>query len=469
MFDTAEPLNNSSETQPSNISPEAEKPSPTKRWQLLATGAALRLKSVAKSKTLWWGMAFGVTATVSATLGSAFGLFAPLPFVAPEYQTRSLTDILQKFAVHPMTRPVNILVMGIDLVPDAPPDSSAGLNGRSDTMLLLRLDPRNHSVTMLSIPRDTRVNNPFLSIDKINQANVDGGAALAAEIVKDTLDGVEIDRYVRVTTEAFRQLVDLVGGVEVYVPQKMQYVDETQHLKIDLQPGLQTLNGEQAEQFARFRHDQKGDIGRVQRQQLLIKALRQHLINASILPQLPQMMKVIQKYVDTNVSWEEMLSLANFSLQLDKSDIKMVMLPGRFSQPREYGPLSYWVMDEAARDRVMHDFFGLEVNQIASNTNKSENSLRIAIQNASGQPNITHRVADYLKSLGFRNTYFSRDYPETQNTTQIIVQTGDIKAAEKLQLSLRIGKIESASVGEINSDITLRVGADWTPPNLSEF
>lgn len=469
-MDSAEPINNGSESQSANFPSETGKTSPVQRWQILKNGAVKRIQSAAKNQSFLWGLAFGVTTAVATSLGITFGMFAPLPFVAPEHQTRSLTDIIQKFAVHKMTRPVNILVMGVDRVPDAPTDSPAGLNGRSDTLLLLRLDPSDNSVKMLSIPRDTHVDNPFLSIDKINQANADGGAALAAEVVSSTLDGVQIDRYVRVTTEAFRQLVDLVGGVEVFVPIKMHYKDVTQRLEINLEPGLQTLNGEQAEQFARFRQDENGDIGRVQRQQLLLKAVRQRLTNPSILPRLPQIMSVMKNYVDTNINWEEMLALAKFGLNLQQTDIKMVMLPGRFSEIGEFGGRSYWVVDGEKRDRIMQEYFGVEVKQIATeNDNNPETSVRIAIQNASGQPNISNSATEYLRKLGFRNIYVIRDWPETQTTTQIIVQKGDLKAAEKLQSALGIGNIEPASIGDIKSDLTLRIGEDWTPSTAAKF
>lgn len=470
MFDTAEPINNGSESQSGNFPSKTEKTSPVQQWQSLKTSLVKRIQSSAKIPTFFWGLAFGVTATVATSLGITLGIFAPLPFVGSEQQTRSLTDIIQKFAVYKMTRPVNILVMGVDRVPDAPKDSPAGLNGRSDTLLLLRLDPSDSSVKMLSIPRDTHVNNPFLSIDKINQANADGGAALAADVVSSTLDGVKIDRYVRVTTEAFRKLVDLVGGVEVFVPKKMHYKDVTQRLEINLEPGLQTLNGEQAEQFVRFRQDENGDIGRVQRQQLLLKAVRQRLTNPSILPRLPEMMSVMKNYVDTNINWEEMLALANFGLNLQQTDIKMVMLPGRFSQMGEFDGRSYWVVDEEKRDRLMQQYFGVEVKEIAKETeNDSTTSVRIAIQNASGQSNMSNHAAAYLRKLGFRNIYLVRDWPDTQTKTQIIVQKGDLKAAEKLQSALGMGTIEPASIGDIESDLTLRVGEDWTPSTAANF
>jgi anionic cell wall polymer biosynthesis LytR-Cps2A-Psr (LCP) family protein len=132
---------------------------------------------------------------------------------------------------------------------------------------------------------------------------------------------VPIDRYVRVGTGAFEELVDLVGGVQIYVPKRMVYTDHSQGLYIDLQAGWQTLNGDQAEQFARFRGDAQGDIGRVQRQQMLLKALRERFTSPRIIPRLPQIIRVMLRYVDTNLSLEEVLALATFSLELDSDSL----------------------------------------------------------------------------------------------------------------------------------------------------
>lgn len=431
-----------------------------------------RRSSVAR--WLFWSLVLFLTTTISATLGATLALVTPLSTaicppprcVAQDKQERSLVDLWRDAFLYRLTRPVNILVMGIDRVPNTPAHSSASFNGRSDTMLLLRVDPSDNSVKVLSIPRDTQVDSPELTIQKINQANADGGPALAARIVSSTLNDVPIDRYVRVTTDAFRELVDLVGGVEVFVPYPMRYVDKTQQLDISLDPGWQLLDGEQAEKFARFRHDKYGDIGRVQRQQVLLKALRQRLVSPAILPRLPQMLRVMQKYVDTNISLEEMLALANFGMKLDRADIQMVMLPGHFSDTRQSA--SYWILDRTGRDRVMRDYFAIDSNDIARETNRSQDNIRIAVQNASGEQNMSRRVAQYLKTLGFHNIYLVQDWPDQERQTQIIVQQGDIEAAKRLQDKLGLGNIEPASTGDIESDITLRIGEDW-PSYLAGF
>lgn len=410
----------------------------------------------------FWGAVFTVTATVSATIGATLALMTPLsPLISQHSPTKQKEDWWRHDFQYRLARPVNILVMGIDRVLDAPDNSEAVFQGHSDTMLLLRVDPRDRAVKMLSIPRDTRVESPSLSIKKINQANADGGAQLAAKVVSNTFNNVAVDRYVRITTGAFRELVDLVGGIEVFVPEPMSYVDNTQNLKIDLQQGWQTLNGEQAEQFARYRRE-NGDIARIQRQQVLLKALRQRLQTPTVLTRVPQLIRVMQKYVDTNLSLEEMLALASFALKLEPDDFKMVLLPGRFSKPSEYSA-SYWIMDSAAKDRIMSEYFDqrLPVN-VATEVNRTPTKLRIAIQNASGEPQLTQRLAQELREKGFESVYTINPWPDLQRETQIIVNKGDTKAAIALKRAIGLGKVEAISTGDLGSDLTIRLGQDWT-------
>ena len=414
-----------------------------------------------------WGSAFVLTATISAALGAALALFTPLsPFIAPLTQGLGTKgDLWGRGFQYKIARPVNVLVMGIDRVPEAPQNSTEVFAGRSDTMLLLRLDPKDNSVRMLSIPRDTQVNIPGVGLAKINDANVEGGAALAARVVSRTLNDVPIDRYVRVTTEAFRELVDLVGGIEVFVPYPMKYTDVTQNLNINLEQGWQTLNGDQAEQFARFRKDQNGDIGRVQRQQALLKALRQRLASPTVLSRLPQVIQVMQQYVDTNLSLEELLAIAGFGLKLQQDDFKMVLLPGRFSDRKEFIG-SYWLIDSSRRDRVMREYFQQNPAWTASEPHSSSEGVRIAIQNATDDPQLSQRIARYLASKNFRNVYIVKRWTDRQPQTQIIVQQGDLEAAAALKKVLGLGRVEASSTGDIESDLTIRLGEDWLERNL---
>ncbi|MBD0308435.1 MAG: LCP family protein, partial [Microcoleus sp. T1-bin1] len=365
-----------------------------------------------------------------------------------------------------LSRPVNILILGIDRVPEAAANSPKIFEGRSDTILLLHLDPRDKSISLLSVPRDTQVEVPGIPFSKISEANARGGPALATRLVSSMLNNTRIERYVRVSSSAFRELVDLLGGVEVFVPRAMSYTDTAQKLKINLAQGWQTLNGEQAEQFARFRNDGLGDIGRIQRQQSLIQAIRNRLASPSVFVRLPQIVRLMQKYVDTNLNYEEILTLANFGLQLERDTFKMVMLPG--SSSSKQGDLrTYWILDKVGVDRIITQYLNPGVPDFAQGRlrNPSESvlpkNLKIAVQNASSKPTTAKTVAEFLRKKGFFNVSVVQDSPQKQRQSQIIVQQGDLEAANLLQKALGSGKIEASSTGEINSDLTLRVGEDW--------
>jgi polyisoprenyl-teichoic acid--peptidoglycan teichoic acid transferase len=405
--------------------------------------------------------AIAVATSASIALGLTAALMVPLPVGLVAKDKDGGSNLWQVGLGYHVGRPVNILLMGIDLAAGAKPDTSDSFDGNSDTMLLLRVDPVADQVSLLSIPRDTQVELPGMGTSKINAANAEGGPKLAAQTVSATLNGVQIDRYVRVSTAAFRELVDLLGGVEVYVPKRMQYEDKTQKLKIDLSPGLQTLSGAQAEQFARFRHDDLGDIGRVQRQQALLKALRQKLTSPTVIPRIPLLLQTMQKYIDTNLSMEEMLALVSAGRKLAEGGVKMVMLPGRFSSPDEYRA-SYWIMDPTGRDRVMKQYFGVEpVDFTAITEEPAATSLKIAIQNASDYPNAPDQLRETLAKLGFTNVYISSELSDRQSQTEVIPQRGDLVAAENLQQALGLGKVQADSTGDVESDITIQVGNDW--------
>ncbi|MBD2104201.1 LCP family protein [Leptolyngbya sp. FACHB-261] len=440
-------------------------------------------QSVASSKPRlldWWHwkLLLSVVALLSVGAGTLLAVVKPLgglPWSAPEQRSQSPLDFLRNSFRYQLSRPVTVLVMGIDRVPDAPAGSKEVFNGRSDTMLLLRfdpagsLDPANPDASakgvpvlnLLSIPRDTRVDIPGVGISKINSANAAGGPTLAAQTVSETLNGVQIDRYLRLDTSALVDLVDLLGGVRVYVPKRMRYVDQTQKLNIDLQPGWQTLNGTQAMHFARFRQDDYGDIGRVQRQQVLLKALSAKLTDPTTLARIPQVLSLMPKYLDTNLSAQELLSLAYFGIALKSEQINMVMLPGEFGSPATYGA-SYWLLDEAARDRVVKQFFEVEPGSDQSEVRPQE--LRIAIQSASKAPQAARSLADYLASQGFYNVSVAPDWPEAQSETEVLAQRGDVQGAEAIRKVLGLGKVSVQSTGDIESDVTIRVGDDWQPP-----
>ncbi len=284
------------------------------------------------------------TIIVLATLG-AVGLGIGLAQIVPLQNFdwggflsgKNPQEIFSEGLGRKLTQPYQILVMGID--------GAGSFEGRSDTMLLVRFDNSDRRINILTIPRDTRVRIPNYGYDKINAANVFGGANLAIETVQEKLNGVKIDRYIRLDSSGLDEIIDAIGGVEVNVPKVMQYEDKTQKLSIDLRPGLQTLNGKQAEGFIRYRNDGDGDIGRIKRQQIMLQALKAKITNPLILLRLPELIPVIQKHINTNLTAEEIQAIAIFSISLKSEQVSTASLAGIPSEPYEFDAL-YWLVDE---------------------------------------------------------------------------------------------------------------------------
>ncbi len=469
---------------------EASSPPPFKRQSgaIVPFGQPIKSTLVAKPKAsrrkkgrfnlrklvrgTFWATVFGSTALATAGLGTLAVITFPLPRqVSGETVAPPLTDLWRSGFRYQVSRPVNILIMGLDEARDVEGAEPGDLVGRTDTMLLTRVDPEEKAVNVMSIPRDTRVEIPGYGIEKINQANFEGGAELAAQTVIHNFDNVQVDRYVRVSTAAFREIVDLVGGIEVMVPKEMKYEDKTQGLVIDLEPGLQILNGNEAEQFARFRQDSYGDIGRVQRQQVLLKALRKRMTNPTVLPKLPQIVRVLQTHIDTNLTMQELLALAGFGIELDSKDLHMVMLPGRFSDPEEYSA-SYWISDRSASSDLMRTYFDAQPTELVADAGQGINyyeppsaravsALKIAVQNATDDQYASYSMAEHLRDLGFYNVYVVRDWADVNRKTSVVAQRGDIGSARSVQDTVDIGQVVFDSTGDIESDITIRVGEDW--------
>lgn len=265
-----------------------------------------------------------------------------------------------------LTRPVNILVMGMSVLTSDVGDSGSrnlgyeaqvnSFDGLSDVMMLLRFDPETKKINILSIPRDTRVEMDGYGQVKINATNTNGGPAGSARAVSNLLGGVQIDRYLRVNVGGVQKLVDALGGVTVYVPKDMKYQDDSQHLYINLKKGRQHLNGEQTLQLLRFRHDKDGDIGRIERQQMVMRALMEQSLNPTTVTRFPQILNVIQSNLDTNLSVEELVALVGFGVKVDRAKVQMLTLPGDFNGNGRHD-VSYWLPNYRGIQKLMAQYF----------------------------------------------------------------------------------------------------------------
>lgn len=229
---------------------------------------------------------------------------------------------------------LNIIVMGVDSRPQE------GDPGRSDTLLVMTVDTVSREVSTLSIPRDTRVRINGLGWDKINHAFSVGGAALTQQTTENFL-GISIDYYVKVDMESFVRIVDAIGGVNIDVEKRMQYEDTWEHFVIDLNPGMQHMDGKTAIQYVRYR-DEEGDIGRVARQQKFIRSVLAEITTPAILLKAPQIIREVLAALDTNIPAPLMLGLARKLKDGLSTGLKAGMVDGL---PYYIDGISYWVPD----------------------------------------------------------------------------------------------------------------------------
>ncbi|MEO0886632.1 MAG: LCP family protein [Cyanobacteria bacterium J06648_10] len=369
-----------------------------------------------------------------------------------------------------LTRPVNILLLGVKVTSSDVHDYDAiyedgydalvnSFEGLSDTMLLLRFDPRDQQVTVVSVPRDTRTNVDGL-VTKINEANREGGPALSAQAVSELMGGVPIDRYMRINVQGVEKLIDALGGVKVNVPKDMKYQDDSQHLYINLKAGEQRLDGDKALQFLRFRYDDNGDIGRVQRQQQFMRALTEQALNPTTISRLPKILSVIQSHVDTNLSVEELVALVGYSSQRDRSDVQMLMLPGEFSNYDDY-ELSYWIPDYSEIDAISADYFDIANGSYRVSEETDPSYLRVAIQDSTYDDVAVQSLINTLYDTGYYNVFVDRTLRDPLQETRIVAQRGDLNSAESIQRFLGIGEVRVESTGSLESDITIQLGEDW--------
>lgn len=385
-----------------------------------------------------------------ALLGVGLGYFITL-LVRPQMLPPALR-------LGSLARPSTILLLGVDIVYGgdhrhlkADPSS---FQGRSDTIMLARFDPPRNSFYVLSIPRDTNANVPGHGRQKINGANAIGGEQLAMEAVEE-LTGLHVDHFVILNVHGLVEMVDALGGVTVQIPKKMKYRDRSAKLNINLDAGPHTLSGSEAMGFVRFRHDALGDIGRVQRQELFIQAVMDKAMSPASWAKVPQLLQIAQKHVKTDMKIPQIMQVLSFVRAVPKPNQHMIMLPGNFSGTGD------WAADDSALKNVVATMTGSSV------VVGDRKEMRISIENASSSPGLGRKISRILGNLGYpvisvsgKSEIFSSPQP----LTKIIAMRGNFADAAQLKNDIgKNGEIISASIGDIQSTLTLVVGDDLIP------
>jgi LCP family protein required for cell wall assembly len=373
----------------------------------------------------------------------------------------------------------NLLAMGLDYR-----DWEAGEGApRTDTMILLSVDPVSKTAGMLSIPRDLWVSLPgFQDPERINTAyrfgetyELPGGGPELAMATVENLLGLKIDYYALIDFASFEKFIDEIGGVKIDIPKKIK-VDPINGETTVLRKGEQVLPGSLALAYARARYTEGGDFDRARRTQQVIMGIRNRIINANALPGLiaraPAMFEQLSSGITTNLGLNEAIQLAVLAQQIPEENIKQGVIGteqvtfaeaegDKVNKPR---PEQVRILrdeiftSEGAASPIMADS---TIEELV----KAENAS-VSVLNGSGTPGLASHTADYLKSLGV-NVVSTGDAPEQTIYSTVISHTGNPYTLKYLVDLMAIpeykifNRFDPASPVEIE----LILGADWANSN----
>lgn len=373
------------------------------------------------------------------------------------------------------TERVNLLLLGVD---ERPQENGMA---RTDTMMVLTLDPTTLQAGVLSIPRDLWVPIPGYNQGRINTAHrlgelynyPGGGPALARETVEYNL-GIPIQYYVRLNFQGFVDLIDLIGGIDVYVAEPINdplYPDNNYgYDPLYIPAGQQHFDGAMALKYARTRHD-SNDFERARRQQQVLLAVLERVSSLNLLPQLAprlgELYTLMDQSVSTDLTLDEVLALAGLAIKVDRSQIRFAVIDSTCTEN--------YITPEGAqvliplRDRIRevrdYVFGGAE---LASQTVEQENAT-IGVLNGTGRAGLAASTTDYLKEQGVAVAAFGNADRADYATTMIILNRP--KPATAARLATLLGLPQSAIVTASNvaaaQDITLILGADYPGPPTS--
>ena len=248
----------------------------------------------------------------------------------------------------PELKPFSLLLLGVD--------ARDHEIARSDTIIFSTVNPKTKKITLLSIPRDTLVNIPEHGDDKINHAIVYGGIPLVKSTVENFLQ-IPVDHYLTIDFEAFRRIVDTLDGIEINVEKRMRYTDPTDGTNIDLQPGLQVLDGKNALDYARYRKSNIGpsdsDFDRIDRQHEVIKTVIDKTKDNVSIFTLFKFVDIMGDHIKTDVSRNQIEDMLKVYRSFSSEDLEILSLAGE-DKMLPYGEyrLYFYVVDNQEVTRV---------------------------------------------------------------------------------------------------------------------
>ncbi|MFN8613869.1 MAG: LCP family protein [Vulcanimicrobiota bacterium] len=347
-------------------------------------------------------------------------------------------------------RRINLLVLGIDYNHD-----SKGMpyskGARSDTMMVASIGDEAQYLNIVSIPRDTYTTiSDKIGQDKINSAYSYGGIKQTRETVSHFL-GVPIHYYVIVKVQGAKKIIDALGGLPIDVEKDMDYDDNWGQLHIHLKKGPQILSGDQAVGYARFRHDEEGDYGRMRRQQQVIRAVIRRIKDPSIVTKFGQLAQAVKETLETDLTVEQMVDLALLYKGFDQTKMRSAQIKGD---------------DDVVNGAMVIVPYEPENNKIVRRLLKDDidlglKDMRIRLVNASGDSGLGVQVADEMNLEGFNVVKVEDNDHKTSKQTEVVEHVRSPRVHSRLQALFPEAKFrDSASKNSADYDITIILGSD---------
>lgn len=376
---------------------------------------------------------------------------------------------------------VTVLLLGLDYR-----DWATGTDySRSDTMIMLTLDPFTKSAGILSIPRDLWVAIPGYKHGKINTAYYlgeahklpEGGPGLSVDTVEKFL-GVPINYYAQVDFSAFVKFIDEIGGVKIDVPEAItiDLLGSGSATKKKLKPGVQVLPGEWALAYARARYTGGGDFDRAARQQQVILAIRDRILSFDLLPQLiskaPTLYKELASGIHTNLPLDDMLKLAALASQVKNEDINQGIIDEKmliFGTSPDGLSILIPVPDKI--HLLRNEIFASSgvLNPLTAGDAQAQmvtEGARIIVINGSSQENLGERTSQYLTQMG-ANVVGASNALQTATVTKVTDYSGKPLALRYLANLFRLteARIKLEYSPGNSTDIEIVLGDDWANTN----
>jgi LCP family protein required for cell wall assembly len=350
-------------------------------------------------------------------------------------------------------------------------------------MIVVSIDPVRKTVGMLSVPRDLWVDIPGYQPNRVNTANYlgdssgypGGGPALAARTITDNL-GIKIDRYLRVNFDVFTQVVNLVApnGVEVC---PTEAIDDDHYpdagygtITVHFDPGCQRLEAERLLQYARTRATEGSDFDRAQRQQEVIKALRDAVLNAggivNFIGQIPALWDSLSGAYVTDLTLEEIIALGALASEIPRENIQSGVINNLYVDLASTASGEQVLVPryDAIRS-LMDDVFNPRVNVTLSELREraAAENAEIVVYNNTDIPGLAGQTRDWLNGQGLSITSQPGNVPEPGNTPTVIRDyTGRLWTARYLAalLGLPADRIQPGNDGLTSADVMIVAGSD---------